>query len=256
MHEACAGIRVHQGDDAVADLFVIIGGEGLHHDGHGPDVAVADVRAADAFAGRTLEEPGIVLAPDVAAGVFPDGIIGRDVAQIGHGEQRRDVGVVAEELVAETVHLESVDLAVFGMVIDGILAERLLDLIGQIPAFLRLGGLPADFFEDFGGLAQRGDSKEVGGYQELEDRGVVGGAEGGSDQADGLDRIAQAVAGLGVELAVGHAREAVGTVAVLALLLLQDAQDVVHRGGPGLVEDTAVAGAFPVFISETDGVAL
>ena len=142
------------------------------------------------------------------------------------------------------------------MVVDGIFAQGGLDLVGQGPAFRGLGGLPVDFLQDLGGLAQGSDCEEVGGHEELEDRGVVGGTEGGGDQAHRLDRVAQAVAGLGVELAVGHAREAVGAVSFLALLLLEHAQDVVHRGGPGRVEDAGVARLLPVGVGEADGIAL
>ena len=80
-------------------------------------------------------------------------------------------------MVAETVHLKGEDLAVLRVVHDGIFIKSLLNLGGKVKAFLRKFLVVVDIRQDLGGLAQRGDSEEVGRNQELEHRGVVGRAE-------------------------------------------------------------------------------
>ena len=58
-----------------------------------------------------------------------------------------------------------------------VVGEAVTRLGGEVEAFLREFLVVVDLGEDLGGLAQRGDSEEVGRNQELEHRGVVGRTE-------------------------------------------------------------------------------
>ena len=86
---------------------------------------------SDTLAGLAAEKPGVVLAPHKAARVLIDGVVHRHIAQIAHRQERRRVGIVHQQVVAEAVDLESIDLAVLRMVDNGILPQRLLYLVGQ-----------------------------------------------------------------------------------------------------------------------------
>ena len=221
VHKSCAGIGLHQCLDAPFDLLVVLGRECLHHYAHWPDVVVADVRTADSLAGLAFEEIRIVLAPDEPAGVLVDRIVDVNVTEVGHRQKARHVGVIHHQLVAETVHLEGEDLAVFRVVHYGIFIKGFLHFGGEVEAFLRKFLVVVDLGEDLGCLAQRGDCEEVGRNQKLKHRGVVGWTESRCDKAYRLDRVAAAVVGLGVELAVCLSGEPVRTRAILALLLLE-----------------------------------
>ena len=256
VHEAGAGVGLHQGLHAPFDLLVVLGRECLHHDAHRPDVVVADVRAADSLAGLAFEEIWIVIAPDKPAGVLVDRIVDVNVSEIGHCQEARNVGVIHQEPVAETIHLEGEDLAVLGVVHDSIFIKSLLHFGGEVEAFLREFLVVINIREDLGSLAQRGDSEEVGWNEELEDRGVVRRTESRGDQAYRLDRVAAAVIGLGVELAVGLAGEPVRARAVLALLLLKGLESGLDGLEPCLAEHGIVAGHLPVLVGQADRVAV
>ena len=135
------------------------------------------MRTADSLAGLAFEEIRIVLAPDEPAGVLVDRIVNVNISEIGHRQKARHVGIVHHQLVAETVHLKGEDLAVLRVVHDGIFIESFLHFGGEVEAFLREFLVVVDLGEDLGGLAQRGDSEEVGRNQEFEHRGVVGRTE-------------------------------------------------------------------------------
>ena len=123
VHETRAGVGGEQLAHAPGDLLVVVGGEGLHHDAHGPDEVIGGVGATDAFSCLTLEEAGIVIAPDKAARIAVDGIIHRHITQVAHRQQAGHVGVIGQYAATPTVHLIGVDLAILGMVHDGILVQ-------------------------------------------------------------------------------------------------------------------------------------
>ena len=256
VHKAGAGVGLHQGLHAPFDLLVILRCKGLHHDAHWPDVVVADVRAADSLAGLAFEEIRIVLAPDKPAGVLVDRIVDVNVSEIGHCQEARNVGVIHQEPVAETIHLEGEDLTVLGVVHDGIFIKSLLHFGGEVKAFLCEFLVVINIREDLGGLAQRGDSEEVGWNEELEDRRVIRRTECRGDQAYRLDRVAAAVIGLGVELAVGLAGEPVRARAVLALLLLEGLESGLDGLEPCHAEHGIVSGHLPVLVGQADRVAV
>ena len=153
VHESRAGIGLHQHLDAGLDFPVVLAGEGLHHDTHGPHHVVSDVRAAYTLAGLPLEEVGVVFAPHESAGVLVDGVVHVDIAEVGHGQQAGYIGIVHEQLVAEAVDLEGVDLAIFRVVVHGILLQSGLHLLGQCGALLSQGFVVIDRAQNFGSLS-------------------------------------------------------------------------------------------------------
>ena len=179
VHEACAGIGGDEGADAPGDLGIaggIVGsGEGAHDDAHGPCHVVADVGTADALEGLAAEEVGVVGAPDEAAGVEIDRVVGRDNAEIGHGQQAGHIGVVHQQGVAEAIDLERIDGTVLGMGIDGILLQGCGDLVGQRRAVGSelVAALDLDAAQDLGGIAELGHGEEVRGDKEREGGGIV-----------------------------------------------------------------------------------
>lgn len=183
VYESGLGVGSEEHCDAVADFVVVLRGERFHHYTHGPSHVVADVGASDAFSCGSAEEVGVILAPHVAAGVLIDGVVDVYIAEICHGEKAGHIGVVHEVGVAEAVYLEGVDFAIFGVVIDGMLLEGSLYLVGKSDAASGKGGLLVDSAEDFGGLAEARHGHEVGRHEILECGGVVRGSESRHDEA-------------------------------------------------------------------------
>ena len=212
--------------------------------------------AADAFGRFPAEEPGIVFAPDEAAGVLIDRILRIDVAQIRHGQQTGHVGVVHHQFVAEAVDFKSIDRPVLGMFHRRIFVQGFLHLVGQGAAFAGQGFLAIDGFEDLGRLAQRSHREEVGGDQEEEGRGIVGRPEGRGDEPHRTDGVAPSVPGLGVGRDVRIALELVGSAPFLALLLPERGEYLAHGFEPSVAEDRGIARGFPIMIGQPDGIAL
>ena len=94
------------------------------------------VGGADAVELFSLEVEGVILREDEAAGVLVDGIVGGAVAQVGGGEEGGDVGVVHEELAAESVHFVCIDLSEFRMVVDSIFLESSFNFVCEVSATL------------------------------------------------------------------------------------------------------------------------
>ena len=89
------------------------------------------MRTADALARGTAPEVRIAVAPYEAACVFIHGVRALHIAQIGHRQQRRHVGIVHQLLPAEAVDLEGIDLTVFGVFRNGVFPERRRHFVGQ-----------------------------------------------------------------------------------------------------------------------------
>ena len=152
MHEARPGIGGHQGDDAIADLGVVLRREGPHHDAHGPDHLHADMGSSDTLSGSSAPEIGIFRAPHEPPGVFVNRVRALHVAQIGHGQERGHIGVVHKLRAAETIDLEGVDFSELRMLHDSVLLQCPGHLVGQRRA---LGGklpLAVHRRQDLGGL--------------------------------------------------------------------------------------------------------
>ena len=120
MHKAGSGFCIHQHLHASFNLFIVLACEGFHHDAHRPNHVVADVRTSNAFACRTFEEVWVILAPYETTGVLVNRIVDVHIAQIGQCDKARYIGVVHQKVVAETVYLEGIDGAVFGMVVGSV----------------------------------------------------------------------------------------------------------------------------------------
>ena len=136
MDEARAGVGLKQRLHTPAYLFVVFRRETFHHDRHRPWHVVADMRTADACSCLAAEEAGVVVAPHKAAGVLINRVIDVYIAHISHTEERWHIGIVHQETVAETVHLISVYLAVFRMVVNGIFLQGCLHFGCQFAASL------------------------------------------------------------------------------------------------------------------------
>ena len=134
--------------------------------------------ASHALQGSPFEVAGVVGTEHEAAGVLPDGVIGADAAEVGHRQQAGHVGIVHQNGAAESIYLICVDLSVFGVLHHRVFLEGAGYLVGQGPAFAGELALLAGAFQNFGGLAQGADREEVGGDEEFQYAGVVGGTEG------------------------------------------------------------------------------
>ena len=102
MDESHTGISIQQHLHAEADLVIALCGEALHHDRHRPRHIVTDVWTTDTFASLATEEARVVLTPDETAGVLIDWVVHRNITHITHTQERRNVGIIHQELVAET----------------------------------------------------------------------------------------------------------------------------------------------------------
>ena len=110
--------------------------------------------------------------------------------------------------------------------------------------------------EDGGRLAEDIHGEEVGGNEEFELSGVVGGTEGRGDEPHGLHRMSQAHAGLGVQLTVCDAEEEVRAVPLLALLGGEGFQDGLDGLDPEFVKDGSVSRHLPVVVGQAHRIAV
>ena len=253
--EACLGVGSEQKSEAVGYLCVVVAGEGTHHYAHRPCHAEADMRAADSLAGLSAEEVRIGFAPDETARVPIDGVVTVDVAEIGHGQKARHVGVVHEMVVAEPVDLECIDLAEFGMIVDGVALKGTIDFGCEAVAASGEAVGAVDGAQNLGRLAERAYSEEVRRNEVGEDRGVVRRTERRHNQSAAAPGGVVAVVDLCVGSAVGFAHEAVVAFAGLALLVGEGIEDFSDGGKPVGVEDRRVARLLPVLICQPQHVA-
>lgn len=219
VHKAGTCIRIHQHLDASFDFGIIPACEGFHHNAHGPHHVIADMRSADTLAGFAAEEIGIAVAPHKTAGILINGVIDIYISQIGHGKQAGYIGIVHQQMIAETINLESIDGTEFRMVVGCIAFQSHLHLIGQGTAVGSQGSLLVHCFQNLGSLAQRSDGKEVGRHKELKRCGIVRRAEAGHDESHRTDRSTQTVIVQRIERTLRLALEFVGTDTLFALLL-------------------------------------
>ena len=141
------------------------------------------------------------------------------------------------------------------MLARGILLQRLLHFVGQVGALAGQVGVLVHFGQNLGSLPQGGHGKEVGRDEERQCRSVVRRTEDGNNQPQGVGGCAPAVVDGSVRSALGLALEAIRAFVLLALLLLEGAQDVFDGLQPVFVEDAGVARHFPIVVSQTQGIA-
>ena len=131
------------------------------------------MRSADSFSGCSAEEIRIVFAPHKTAGVLINRVIDIYISQIRHGQQTGYIGIIHQDVVAESVHLECINRSILGMGIDGMFLQSLFNLIGQTDALRRQLLIMVDFFQDLGCFPQGRNGKEIRRYQEGKSRCVI-----------------------------------------------------------------------------------
>ena len=135
------------------------------------------MRSAYSLGSLSAEEIWIGLAPDELPRILPYRVIERNAFEIRHGEKARHIGIVHEIFVAESVHLEGINLSELRMIHNCIFLQGRLHLGSEGTAFLREFLLPVHSLENLGSLTQCADSKEIGRNQEIECGSVVGRTE-------------------------------------------------------------------------------
>ena len=263
MDESHTGIRIQQHLHAEADLVIALCGEALHHDRHRPRHVVTDVWTTDTFASLATEEARIVLTPNETAGVLVDRIVHRNITHISHTQKRRNVGVVHQELVAETIYLVSIDLAILRMVVDSILLQSSMYLIGKTAAILRnLQGciflcsiLLCHVLQNLCCLVHGRNCHEVGWNQEWKDGGIIRRTEHRCNQSYWFYRSTEAVPTDGIEGTVRNTGKVISLGCHLALLLVEGLQDILDSLHPYFAENRVIACYLPVLVSQTDRVA-
>ena len=96
----------------------------------------------------------ICFAPYETSCIHVYGIIGRHISEIAHGQKRRHIGIVHQELTSESVHLIGVDLPEFWVVIYGIFFQCLLNFRSQCETLFSQFGIVVYICQDLCSLAQ------------------------------------------------------------------------------------------------------
>ena len=112
------------------------------------------MRSANTFACLALEEVRIVLAPHELTGILINRIIHIHIAQIRHRKQTRHIGIVHQEVIAETVYLECINLTVFRVIVYRIFLQCCLYFLCQVFTFLSQSSLLIHLLKDFSSFAQ------------------------------------------------------------------------------------------------------
>lgn len=203
-----------------------------------------------------------VLGEDHLARVLVDAVVPVHEAQQREGQQRRDVGVVHEDLRAVAVDLEGEDVAVPAVVDDAVLQHGLAEVRAPL-AQRRDEVLPAARgLDDVRRARQLHGHHGVGGDEEAQDGGVVAGPEGAADEArPGGQRVADAVE---AERLGARGRQAlegvlVGDVAALRVerrlrLRVQHAQQRVQRRVPPVREELGGPGVLVELVAQQEEV--
>ena len=89
------------------------------------------------------------------------------ITQVRHGKETWHIGIVHQEMISESVYLESIDGTELRMVVCGIFLQGCLHFVGQVQTLLGSVAVLVYGIEDFGCLAERSHCKEVGWYEEL-----------------------------------------------------------------------------------------
>ena len=149
------------------------------------------------------------------------------------------------------------------MVVDGILLQGSLHLIGKTAAIL--GNLQSRFLlcrillshmlQNLGCLVHGRYCHEIGRNQEWKNRGIIRRTEHGGNQAHWLHRSTETIPTDGIEGTVGNTGKVICLGCHLALLLVEGLQDVLHSLHPYFAEDGVIACHLPVLVSQADRVA-
>ncbi len=102
------------------------------------------MRAPDTFSGFSFKEVRIVFTPYKAAGILIDRVVHIYIAQIWHCQQAWYIGIIHKEMISESIDFESVDCAVFGMIIGCILFQSRFHFLCQFATLCCQFGLLID----------------------------------------------------------------------------------------------------------------
>lgn len=123
--------ELFQGIQAGAHLVFVRGGLDLDKETDGPDHRIARMRAADAAPKRTGKIPRVGRRQHKAPGALVQSVILSDEPQERERQQRRRVGIVHQQVAAITVDLVRKDLAIGGVVDDGMGVDCLMDGVSE-----------------------------------------------------------------------------------------------------------------------------
>ncbi len=112
------------------------------------------MRASNAFSCRPAIEIRVGFTPDETSCVLINRVICRNVTKVCHCQERRNVGIVHYETVAESVSLECVYLAVLRMVVNRIFFEGGLYFGSQAAALFSKSRIAVYSLKDFRGFFQ------------------------------------------------------------------------------------------------------
>ena len=212
------------------------------------------MRSADTLTGFAAEEIRIAVAPHKTAGILINRVIDVYISQIGHGKQARHIGIVHQQMITETINLESINGTKFRMIVGCIAFQSHFHLIGQGTAIGSQSSLLVHCFQNLGSLTQGSDSKEVGRHKELKRCGIVRRAEAGHDKSHRTDRSTQTIIVQRIERTLRLALKFVGTGTLFALLLTKSSINIADGFQPFSTENRSVTRHLPVVISQPQGI--
>src|SRR2546425_12568630 len=109
VHESGSVMRGLKHPETRQNLVVTGAGQGPHDNSQRPDHVQTDVRSTDAFGSFAAKEVRIVIAQDLRSSVAIDRVVRGHATQIWQREQARNIRIIHEELVAESIYLVGVN---------------------------------------------------------------------------------------------------------------------------------------------------
>ena len=173
MHESLAGIGVEQHCQTLLDFIIIGRSERFHHDAHRPGHVIADMRATYALTLLPTEEIRVAVAPHETARILVYRVVDIHLIKIRHCKKAGHISIIHQQMVAESVNLESINSAEFRMIICCMFLKGCFNLVGQGGAFGGKIRLPVNLLENLCSLAERSHGKEIRRDKELERGSVV-----------------------------------------------------------------------------------
>ena len=158
-------------------------------------------------------------------------------------------------MVAKTVYLESIDLSVFGMIVNSIFFQGCLHFICQSLTFVGQSGLFIYRCQNLGCLTKRRHGKEIRRNQILQCSSIIRRTESRNNQSDRFHRVTQSVVSHRVECTLCLTLELIRAYTVFTLLFFKSTQYIGNRLYPFFIEDTGITCCLPVLISQTQGIA-
>ena len=129
MHESCSGICIHKHFYTELYFLVILACKRFHHYTHRPNHVISDMRSANTLSCRAFKKIGIILAPYELSCILINRVIYIYVTQIRHSEQTWHICIIHQQMVAETINLECIYIAVFWMIVYGMFFQGFFHFI-------------------------------------------------------------------------------------------------------------------------------